>query len=869
MNVIKPLAMGLSFRPVEYRKRFGLCVSGYLHVPFAQSAGGTLWGEQSMWNFLAGEMQTPVIDEGVSKLTSEFLVHGYAYPAPGRNNAVAVRARLGSVEKTLLAFGDRYWDGNRATAPAPFQRIPLTWPNAYGGPDFADNPLGKGRSAVDGVRWLPNLELPGSRLTAPRESIAPAGFGPLDVTNPQRAELRGTYDDRWLKEHSPGYAPDLAWKHFNMAPRDQWFAEPLRGDESYALENLHPDRRLIEGTLPGLRVRTFVRRRAAGLPEGSKLREVSMRLSTVWLFPHAERMVLVFHGMAETVEDDAEDIDLLLGLVDRIDPSASRPDSHFLDVLRKRSDPDDGIYEALNDADLLPPGLDTHDPSASEVDSAMKTEGLREDAAYRRADLDIRFAREAARRSGKDPDALNLRLPPRETPPTPAELPERMRLARKQVEEQQWAMLETVVGQLEKVQALTRQGKIDPEKMIERGPPTFSAAPIVAQLEKVHAIAKKPFDRATTTAKLRQLENVKKLGYLQTAHLQEPARPLTGSVARDRRAEMEWMLSEGLKVWSGFDLTGVDLSGLDLREVDLSGAWLESANLENSNLSRATFQAAVLAHANLRGAIAVGTDFRAANLGAAMLEKSQLDRCDLSGAILMRAQLIDTELREARVASANLFESIWQRAECTRMEGAGLTFHALDLKESSFSQARLAGSVFIECDVSGVDFTGADLSGASFTGCNAQGTRFAGAKLAAATFVGATRLERANFGACDLRNANFGDSDATGARFVDASLDSANLCLANLSDCDLRCASAKGALFRKSVLRNANLAGADLKDAILQKADLRGANLQAAHLFGADLSRVRLDADVKLDGAILERARTYPRLTLTQQQAQD
>ena len=78
-------------------------------------------------------------------------------------------------------------------------------------------------------------------------------------------------------------------------------------------------------------------------------------------------------------------------------------------------------------------------------------------------------------------------------------------------------------------------------------------------------------------------------------------------------------------------------------------------------------------------------------------------------------------------------------------------------------------------------------------------------------------------------------------------------------------ASAKGAMFRRTDLRGALLAGMNLQDAVLQHADLRRADLRRSNLFGADLSRVQLDGDVKLEGALLKRARTWPRLTPPQQ----
>jgi uncharacterized protein YjbI with pentapeptide repeats len=61
------------------------------------------------------------------------------------------------------------------------------------------------------------------------------------------------------------------------------------------------------------------------------------------------------------------------------------------------------------------------------------------------------------------------------------------------------------------------------------------------------------------------------------------------------------------------------------------------------------------------------------------------------------------------------------------------------------------------------------------------------------------------------------------------------------------------------------LAGMNLQDAVLQHADLRRADLRKSNLFGADLTRVQLDGDVKLEGALLKRTRTWPRLTPAQQ----
>jgi uncharacterized protein YjbI with pentapeptide repeats len=96
-------------------------------------------------------------------------------------------------------------------------------------------------------------------------------------------------------------------------------------------------------------------------------------------------------------------------------------------------------------------------------------------------------------------------------------------------------------------------------------------------------------------------------------------------------------------------------------------------------------------------------------------------------------------------------------------------------------------------------------------------------------------------------------------------LDGANLSEAKVGQSDWRLATAKAALMRRTDVRGALLAGVNFQGALLQHADLRGADLRNSNLFAADLSRARLDGDVRLDGALLKRARTWPRLTPAQQ----
>lgn len=866
MKIIKPQALGMLFRPMEYRKRFGLCVSGFLHVPFAQNAEKpNLWSEQSMWDFLSKDMQVPMIDEGISKLTSEFLVHGYAYPDKARPNAVAVRARLGGVEKTLLAFGDRYWDGNAPSTPANFERMPLSWSNAYGGPDFPANTAGKGREAIEGVRWLPNLELPDARIRTADQAVVPAGFAALDVMHPQRAAFRGTHDQAWVEEHSMGFPPDLSWKFFNLAPRDQWFDAPLRGDEPYALEHLHPTRPLIEGQLPGLKVRMYAQRTIThGGETGHKLREVAMRLSTVWFFPHAERMVLIFHGLAECAEDDASDITALIGAVETLNGTHRRSDEHYLAVMEKRSGfgPSQAL-QMLNDSDLVTPDIDTADPDTAARQNALKPDGVHADAQYMRAAVDVALARDQVRARGQDPDALGVVIKPREKQPTPAELPAYIEKLAKQIEDERWATLDSCLTQIETALAFSKEHKIDLAAVAHRGPPIMKAPVQLAQIEREMARVGKPFDRATIGPKLEIADLAAKRAYQQAAHMQMPAPRLQGEAAKAARAELQFLLDRGIRVIPAIDLTGADLSNMDLRHIDFSGAWMESVDFSGSNLSYSIFNDAVLAHALMRGTIAIRCKFFGANLGSALLEDTVFDQSDLGKAILSRARFLRTELREANLTHAQLLETRWERADLSGAKLASVFFNKLKLKGCSFAGAQLPTAQFLECELAGADFRGAMLESTCFMTCKGEAVQFGGAQMPGTVFAANSVFARSDFTDAQMKGANLGQCNFDGARFVRANLESANLMQSSLVGSDLRLAVATGAFLRKANLSQARLAGVNFKDAILYGADLRGADLRASNLFGADLTRVHLDTDSRIDGAEMERARIFPRRRAT------
>jgi hypothetical protein len=171
---------------------------------------------------------------------------------------VDVTLRAAGLTKTIRVVGDRVWKpgvlGLAMTEPEPFVQMPITYERAFGGADrMSDNPrkhdwdrrnpVGTG-FAVDlehliGQK-LPNIEDPSNLIGSWRSRPRPPGFGPIARYWLPRAELAGTYDDKWEKTRFPLLPDDFDERFYLSAPADQQSPNYLKGGETVELLNLTP-----------------------------------------------------------------------------------------------------------------------------------------------------------------------------------------------------------------------------------------------------------------------------------------------------------------------------------------------------------------------------------------------------------------------------------------------------------------------------------------------------------------------------------------------------------------------------------------------------------------------------------------------------
>ena len=166
--------------------------------------------------------EPPLIGDGyLTKAGTSVCATGNVYPPQGEAPRAEARLMVGDRVQTIVALGPRVWregPGNKlyATPPRPFDRVPMTWSNAYGGavlqptrlvkmpgaseeailpehPEaFQDNSDGKGfyteqAGAIDGP--LPDLEDPERLIEKWDDRPEPVCFAPYPMHGGMRAKF--------------------------------------------------------------------------------------------------------------------------------------------------------------------------------------------------------------------------------------------------------------------------------------------------------------------------------------------------------------------------------------------------------------------------------------------------------------------------------------------------------------------------------------------------------------------------------------------------------------------------------------------------------------------------------------------------------
>jgi hypothetical protein len=175
---------------------------------------------------------------------ADVLLTGYAV-APMKKRSVSTFAVRMVVQHESTQLVDKRLgvrgDLDRATKQASaFERLPLVYELAAGGPDVDENPVG--------VTPRPDVH---PNIYDPR-GPGPAGYGPLSRRWPIRRKLLGTLDPKRFDALVTDVPAGFPWEYFQAAPADQRVPF-LRGDEWIALEGTHPSFARLTSQLPSVR----------------------------------------------------------------------------------------------------------------------------------------------------------------------------------------------------------------------------------------------------------------------------------------------------------------------------------------------------------------------------------------------------------------------------------------------------------------------------------------------------------------------------------------------------------------------------------------------------------------------------------------
>lgn len=375
MKVYKDHQHSVTLHPFTWRGKRYLMVSVGLYVALDPESGrGSLRTEQDFWkeapDAFAALGQAPVLDLCLPKTGAEILVAGFcrtpgAVPLPAQE----VSFRVGETGRRIAVFGDRRrLPGGGFSDPLPFAALPLVWERAFGGPDFPANQAGKGLMKNNKpAEALPNLEDPDRLIVSGEDRPEPVCPFPVDLANPVRRDLSGTYDQRWLDTRWPAYPDDCKPDFFQSAQPAQRVRPAaegspfFRGDESVEIVGMHHDFPHIRARLPEARIRAFVLTAETFVPfasaapqlhgggpsplpyakdlDGSGLfREVELHCDTIWLLPDLLGAFVLRRGLLPVEDDEMDDVLRVLVMTEKpSDPPQSL--EHYREELRKRAHP--------------------------------------------------------------------------------------------------------------------------------------------------------------------------------------------------------------------------------------------------------------------------------------------------------------------------------------------------------------------------------------------------------------------------------------------------------------------------------------------------------------------------------------------------
>jgi uncharacterized protein YjbI with pentapeptide repeats len=857
MDIIRPLQISLNTQVLEQDRRFYFTASASLGVDL--QTGEALLDLNYLKDVFEAMGESPLPDMGMPKPNGEFLVSGRFF-APGHQPVTGGEAKviLGAMEKSLYLFGPRQWRADLPSAPEKFISMPLEYSKAFGGEGYEKNPEGIGFN--DGL--LPCVEDPEHLVASKGDTPFPAGFSPLYPMRPQRMKYQGTYDQDYKYKYFPGYPEDHDWKYFLCAPRDQWATGYYTGHEAFCLYHMHPDIPIIKGSLPGYSARCFIREVKE---EKERFDELPLNLDTIWFFPEKMIGLLIFRGVTEVEDDEAETITHVLSAYES-DAQPRRSHEYYKTAFEKRRSGNDSLLNHLKTHDLIP---DTH-KSAMEIlmnsarqdtDSEL-VKNMDEKAKTLRAMADEKV--EQAIQNAEDqmakidiPDDAKAHLSGKESGLDIRELMAKKSKAEPDPDLKKFNdKLESIIPGImandpQKIDM--KHFSFDALDEIFEAVNEFSAKKEKEAMDIAAEGMKKVQDQIQDQLKSidHQIENTKMIGASKSdcrvADLEKARQKVENSLKTLQEFDPEHKSSSplprvnALALKAQTDQINPQIIGAMQHLQSMKDAGISGENTKK--LEQQIQEAVQTTNAQVdEGLKNAEADFKDGYIMTAhfMDEGTSPHTEPLSD---VRQRFLDAVSKKEDVSGGDF--------ACIDLSGEildGIDFSGAFLEQVKFTGASLKGAIFSKAILARANFEGADLTDADFQGCNLGAVLARGGNFTRAKFKSA-KLSRGNFIQADFTGADFEDIEALDivihdANFTRAHMPGITFLEINITGATFEQATITTSAFLKCAVRDCNFSNALMSKATFVDTDLESCRFENADLANACFMATDLEKSV-------------------------
>lgn len=620
---------------------------------------------------------------------------GHACAVGGRpTTEMMVRLRLERdeplIDKAVRVLGDRA--SSTRDRPAPFEKMPLLYERAWGGPRRADNPVGTGDEPTSCA--LPNL-------IHPDEAKRATGFGPLSPYWSERRRHLGEVDAASALSEHPEVPQSFEGHFYQPAPPDQQM-DFLRGGERLTLEGMNPEHEKIVVELMEVtaHARVFL---------GGELRPVEMFADLLVI--DADRLLcsIVWRGTFDLA--DAESVRVAAAITDP-GVEVSWPEMLQADAgTGAASVPTEGLHaelsrrirdgDSLEELDLTGAALRGFDFTGATLTSIDLSDADLRDSRLARVNL------QGARLCGADLSGADV---------TGADLTD-ADLLRAKLDQTKLDGANLATAKLS--EAIGRGASFDEAKL---GKATLARGDWEGA----------SFQRAS-------MEHADLSGAKLSRATFEAASLVQARLSDAKGAEVDFTSCRLNRVradraeltQSSFSRAQGDASvweGAKLHRCRFERASLDGASFVRAQLEGAQFVEAKLTNGRFREAEAPEASFRDANMSGAKLQRLTAPKAEFDGAKMEGADLGQSALEGASFVEANMVKTWLDRAV---LSGANLA--DAELRQASLRSTTLRGAHLVRTQLDGADLRDADLSGARMQDASTEGARMAGANMEGVT----------------------------------------------------------------------------------------------------------------------------------------